>query len=91
MQLASPMVLEAGQVAIQNTYTHAFRIVYLVSITFGVIGIVCAMFTKDVTHLMTAFIDIKLEEGAHIKSHANNTGGHIIHHVNSKEIEIETL
>ena len=90
LELASPAELGAGIAAIKQTYATAFRLVYLVSITFGVLGMLCALFSRDVKSLMTRDIDIKLEEGAHVVGHADNTGGHIIHRIDSKHVEIVT-
>jgi hypothetical protein len=91
LSLANPLVLEAGKLSIQNTYVHAFRVVYLCSIPFGILGTICAILSRDIGNFLTSHIDIELEEGAHIKSHADNNGGHIIHHVNSHKVEIDTV
>jgi low affinity Fe/Cu permease len=90
LKVASPLILQAGSYALKLSYSRSFRLVYLVSITFGVLGAICSFFTKDIRQRLTAAVDIKLEEGAHIVSHADNTGGHIIHLVNSNEVGITT-
>jgi hypothetical protein len=88
LALASPSVLEAGAYAIKVTYSNAFRIVYLVSIAFGVLGTIAAAFSVNVGHLMVGKVDIRLEEGAHIHGHHDHdTGGYIMH----KDGEIERL
>lgn len=76
----SPTILEAGGYAIELVYARAFRIVYLVGITFGVLGLICSCFAVNVRHLMTDQLDMKMEEGAHVRTHADNTGGYIIKH-----------
>lgn len=91
MSLANPLVLEAGKRSIQHTYIHAFRVVYLCSIPFGILGTIYAIFSRDIGNLLTSHIDIELEEGAHIDIHADNHCGHILHHVNSHEVEIDTV
>lgn len=76
----SPTILEAGAYGIKLAYARAFRIVYLVGITFGVLGLICSCFSVNVRHLMTDQLDMKMEEGAHVRGHADNTGGYIIKH-----------
>jgi hypothetical protein len=88
LELASPAILAAGIQSIKLSYAHAFRLVYLVSIAFGVLGTICAFYALDVKHFMTREVDIKLEEGAHVVSHADNTGGHIIVRLDSHTAEI---
>ena len=80
LKTVSLVVIEAGAYAVKEFYAHTFREVYLVSIVFGVLGTTCATFSLNVDHLMTGKVDIALEEGAHVKSHADNSGGHIIRH-----------
>lgn len=58
--------LYAGIAALKESYAHALRLVYLVSIAFGVVGVICAAFSNNVDHLMTKKVDIKLLKGAHI-------------------------
>jgi hypothetical protein len=62
---------------------HAFCIVYLCSIAFSGIGMVCAAFVANVDYLMTSYrtIDIKLEEVAHVKGHTDTGEGHFIKRV----------
>jgi hypothetical protein len=74
-----PAILGAGAYALKIAYCDSFKVVYLVSIAFGVIGIVCAGFTMNVGQFMTDKVDVRLDEGAHLQTHGN-TGGHIINH-----------
>ena len=56
-------------IEIMNCRADAFRVaymIYMVSIVFGVMGTICAVFTLDIGHLMTNHVDIKLAEGAYI-------------------------
>jgi len=63
---------------LKQAYAHAFRIVYLVSIAFGVVGTIVVAFSANVDHLMIRKVDIKLDEGAHIHSHMDTGEGHVI-------------
>jgi len=75
----NPEILGAGAYGLKIAYSNSFKIVYLVSIAFGVIGAICAMWTQNVGKFMTNKIDVRLDEGAHIKAHGD-TGGHVINH-----------
>jgi len=75
----TPEQLAVGISGLRQSYIHSFRIVFLVSIAFGVIGIVAACLTKDVDHLMTNKVEMTLDEGAKFTSAATDTGeGHFI-------------
>lgn len=78
--LANTTQLEAGIYAVKVSYTDAFRLVYLISIVFGGLGILCAFWTKNFGHLMTRQLDVRLEEGAHLSTHLELKGGHVIDH-----------
>lgn len=75
-----PKAVLAGVAALKEAYSHAFRLVYLVSIAFGGLGIICALFSLNVDHLLTRHVDVLLDEGAHIKTHEGNRKGHVIMH-----------
>jgi hypothetical protein len=70
--------LETAVLGLKWAFAHALRTVYLSSIAFGGIGIICSAFVANVDHLMTRTIDIKLEEGAHIKGHTDTGERHFI-------------
>ncbi|KAK7204237.1 trichothecene efflux pump [Myxozyma melibiosi] len=57
----SPNILAAGEYALKLTYAHAFKMVYLVSIAFGGVGMICAAFSMDVDHLLTSQVDVTME------------------------------
>lgn len=79
LRLASPAQLGAGVLALKYTYRDAFKLIYLVSITFGVIGTVFAVFSQNVGKFMTNKIDVQLDSSLHI-GHEVHRGGHIIQH-----------
>lgn len=79
LALVTPAQLEAGIAALKLAYVHAFKIVYLVGITFGALAIGCAVMTKNFGHLLTKKVDVILAEGAHIVDH-HDAGGHVIDH-----------
>ncbi|KAF1812768.1 trichothecene efflux pump [Eremomyces bilateralis CBS 781.70] len=56
-------VVDAGLIAMKMAYINAFKLVYYVSITFGILGCLAAFSTAEVGHLMTEKVDIKLREG----------------------------
>lgn len=81
----SPKALFAAIAGLQQAYVTSFRLVYLVSIAFGVVGTVIVAFAANVDHLMTAKTDIKLAEGAHVKVEMDTGEGHMITHPELKE------
>lgn len=74
----TPEQLEVGHYGMKQSFAHAFRVVYLVTIAFGVSATVAVAFTANVDHLMTKKVDIKLEEGPHIHGQVDTGDGHII-------------
>lgn len=56
----SPEILTIAADGIKEAFAGALRTVYLVSIAFGVLGVVCVSFSADVKHLETNKIDIHL-------------------------------
>lgn len=78
LTLASADALDAGILAIKLTYAHAFEIIYLVSIAFGIVGTVCAAFTRNVGEYMTNKLDVILDEQAHLGLHDVQKGGHVL-------------
>jgi hypothetical protein len=77
--LATPAQLGAGILALKLTYRDAFKLIYLVSITFGAIGTVFAVFSQNVGKFMTNKIDVQLDSSLHV-GHEVHKGGHIIQH-----------
>lgn len=53
VQGLTPAVLAAGARAYQVAYADAYRTVFLTSIAFGVLGIVCSFFVPNVDEYMT--------------------------------------
>jgi len=53
-------VLGAAGDAVKLTYYQGFKLVYLVAIAFGVVATVCAAFTRDIDHLLTNVVAVKL-------------------------------
>ncbi|KAF2491932.1 trichothecene efflux pump [Lophium mytilinum] len=76
----TPAQLGIGIYGVKESFAHAFRVVYLVTIAFGVLGTLAVCFTANVDHLMTRKVDIKLEEGAHLHGAVDTGEGHVIHH-----------
>ena len=74
----TPQLLGLAAEGIKEAFAHSFRVVYLVSIAFGVVGTVCVAFSSDVDHLMTKEVDIKLDEGTHVEGAVDTGEGHII-------------
>ncbi|OCK78235.1 trichothecene efflux pump [Lepidopterella palustris CBS 459.81] len=75
---ASPAALGAGILALKLTYVHAFKIIYLVSIAFGVLGTVCAAFTRNVGEFLTDKVDVRLDEAINLGLHEVHKGGHVL-------------
>ncbi|OCK74612.1 trichothecene efflux pump [Lepidopterella palustris CBS 459.81] len=74
----TPSQLMIAAEGIATAYAGAFRTVYLVTIAFGVIGLITVCFVADIDHLLTQKVDIRLEEGAKITAHMDTGKGHII-------------
>jgi hypothetical protein len=83
----SPEIIAITGAGLKQAYAHSFRIVYLITLAFGVMGTICVAFSRNVDDQMTNKVDIKLDEGARIKGRDNTSGGHIIRHpsLNMKE------
>jgi hypothetical protein len=79
LALISTEALGAGILAFKLTYRGTFKLIFLVSITFGVVGIVCALFSQNVGQFMTNKVDVQLDSSIHI-GHEVQRGGHIIQH-----------
>jgi hypothetical protein len=71
--------LGAGILAFKLTYRDAFKLIFLVSIAFGVVGTVCALFSQNVGQFMTNKVDVQLDSSIHI-GHEVQRAGHIIQH-----------
>jgi hypothetical protein len=63
---------------VRQAFIHAFRIVFLCSIPFGVVGTIAACLTEDVNQLMTNVIEMRLYEGVKLRGEPDTGGGHII-------------
>lgn len=59
---ATADVIAATSQAFKDTYADAFRIVFLSTIPFGIIGLVAAWFVKDPSHLLNNHIAIHQEK-----------------------------
>ncbi|EXJ89151.1 hypothetical protein A1O3_02215 [Capronia epimyces CBS 606.96] len=79
-------VLAAAGQAYKEAYVKGFRLVYLVAIAFGVLVTICALFTKNIDHLLTDHVAAKLHKGVlgqhddghnhnHDHDHDHDTGG----------------
>jgi len=57
---ANPLgLLKAGHI-LQSCYAHAFAYVYEICITFGLLAIVFAVFTKDLKEYMSPVVEVKM-------------------------------
>lgn len=54
-------IIAAGSKAYQQAYVNSFKVIYFVSIAFGVVAIVVACFTLDLEDKMTNRISVVLE------------------------------
>ncbi|KAF2493645.1 trichothecene efflux pump, partial [Lophium mytilinum] len=79
LAVLSPEQLGLALAGLRQAFIHSFRVVFLSSIAFGVVGTIAACLTKDVDHLMTNKVEMTLDEGAKFTSNKTDTGeGHII-------------
>ncbi|KAF2808136.1 trichothecene efflux pump, partial [Mytilinidion resinicola] len=75
----TPEQLGLALAGLRQAFIHSFRVVFLSSIAFGVVGTVAACLTKDVDHLMTNKVEMTLDVGAKFTSNKTDTGeGHVI-------------
>lgn len=58
----SPSALEAGVYGIKLAYSKSFRTVYLVSIAFGTLTIIAALFCGNFDSRLTNRVDVQLEK-----------------------------
>ncbi|KAF4447577.1 trichothecene efflux pump [Fusarium austroafricanum] len=56
----SPDILAIAGKGIKSAFASALRAVYLISIAFGAVAVICVAFSKDVDHLMTKEVNIRL-------------------------------
>jgi hypothetical protein len=73
----TPAQLAIGMEGIRRSFAHAFRIVFLCSIPFSVVGTIAACLTEDVDHLMTNVVEMRLDEGANLRGELNTGERHI--------------
>lgn len=59
---ATSAVIEATTQAFRDTYSHAFKVVFLSTIPFGVVAIVAAWFLKDASHLLNNKVAVHQEK-----------------------------
>jgi len=76
----TPQMLEIAVEGLKKAWTESFRVVYLVTIAFGVVGTLVVCFSANTDHLLSHKIDIKLEEGAHVNANTDTGEGHVIRH-----------
>lgn len=78
LAVLTPAQLELGISGVKQSYAQSLRVVYLVSIAFGLIGVFAVCFCKDVEKLKTMRVDIKLDEGAKFRAVTDTGEGYII-------------
>lgn len=76
----TPKMIVIAIDGLKKAWTDSFRIVYLVTIAFGVVGTLVVCFSANTDHLLSHRIDIKLDEGAHINANTDTGEGHVIRH-----------
>jgi len=75
----TPQQLGLALAGVKSSFIHSFRIVFLTSIAFGVLGTMAAIMTKDVDEYMTDKVEMTLDEGVKFTSDQTDTGlGHVI-------------
>lgn len=74
----TPAQIEIGMAGVKQAFTHAFRIVYLSSIAFGVLGTVAVCFCNNVDEFMTKDVEIQLNEGGKFTGVTDTGEGHFI-------------
>ncbi|OQV04625.1 hypothetical protein CLAIMM_09480 [Cladophialophora immunda] len=64
----TPAIIAAGADAIKTVYAEAFKLVFLVSLAFGVISCITAVFVRSVDKSLTDQIAVKLD-APHLRGH----------------------
>jgi len=56
----TPEISAAGATAYRFAYSHAYKTVFLTSVAFGVLAIICNLFVPNIDHLMTDAVAVTL-------------------------------
>lgn len=78
----TPQLADTFQSALRTAYGQAFRLVFLCTIPFGALALLCALFVEDATQYMTNHIQVKMP--AHHKHSAADIEDKLVvtsHHV----------
>jgi hypothetical protein len=59
---ATAAVIAATQQAFKNSYAHAFKVMFLATIPFGIVAIVAALFLKEASHLLNNKVAVRQEK-----------------------------
>jgi len=85
LAVLTPPQIEVAIDGVHKAFSHAFRVVYLTSIAFGVLGTITVCFCKDIRPLLTHHVDIDLDEGVKFTGGETDTGGGHIIRIESQE------
>lgn len=58
----TPEIAAAASQALRDTYAHAFRVVFLCTIPFGVMALAAAWFVEDPSHLLNNHVAVRQEK-----------------------------
>lgn len=64
----TPAIQKALRLSVRSAYGHAFKIVFLVTLPFSVIALICALFVEDPTMYMTNHIQFAMSKDGFPKS-----------------------
>lgn len=59
---ATAAVIAATQQAFKDAYSHAFKVMFLSTIPFGIVAIVAALFLKEASHLLNNNVAVRQEK-----------------------------
>ncbi|GAB7356262.1 hypothetical protein MBLNU459_g7073t1 [Dothideomycetes sp. NU459] len=74
----TPAQIAVASAGIKDAYANSFRLIYLISIAFGMVAVVAAAFTRNVEKMMTDTVAVKLNEGAHVRATTDTGEGHVL-------------
>ncbi|KEF51589.1 uncharacterized protein A1O9_12224 [Exophiala aquamarina CBS 119918] len=86
LQAMPPSLLKDAEHTTKKAWAKSFRVVYLISIAFGILGTSCAAFSRDVYSLYTIKVDVQLDTA---RLHAQ--GHHEQHPATCDELPIVTV
>jgi hypothetical protein len=72
----TPAVMAALSNALKGSYSQSYQTVYLASIAFCVVALICSFFVVDVDHLMTSSLNKRVDRARQLAEEQGNVEVH---------------